>query len=168
VVLLLEQSTIASEKDRNPKPISEEVLIEMAPPNLQVNHWIQIYCAKYEVPEKLVRRCLYQETRYAGVLDFSYNPFEDNMVSSAKARGPMQVLNICARDVWGKEISTWTDHQLADSLRYNIEFNVKTGIKHISKLYKQYNNWATVFSVYNQGNAGKYSINNYAKKITRR
>ena len=163
-VLCLEYSTSTSGK--NQIPISEKVLVNAASPNIQVNYWIVKYCKEEDVPERFVRRGAKQETAYA-VLDFSYNPFADRMVSSGKARGPLQILNICARDVWGDSISTWSDQQLADSLRYNIEFNVHTGIRYMAKLYKQYGDWTKVFSVYNQGVVGARQINHYAIMITR-
>jgi hypothetical protein len=58
-----------------------------------------------------------------------------------------------------------SDTELAKKLRYDLRFNVETGIRYMNKLYKKYGDYATVFSFYNQGKKGVNYINAYAKYI---
>jgi len=60
-----------------------------------------------------------------------------------------------------------TDAEISNLLRYDLRFNVETGIRYMSKLYKEYGNYALVYSYYNQGYKGINFINSYARYITR-
>jgi len=60
-----------------------------------------------------------------------------------------------------------TDAELAHMLRYNLKFNIETGIRYMKFLHDTYGNYLTVYSVYNQGWRGARVINAYAKYITK-
>lgn len=150
-----------------PKKSNDEMIREHAPPSIAVAYWIAKFSEQESVPEKLVRRCALYETTYRGVFDWKYDPFSTKQISSADARGPMQILVICARDVWKDSIAHMTDKEVADKLRYDLEWNIQTGVKHIANLYHKYRNWTTVFSVYNQGWKGADSINSYARSVAK-
>jgi len=59
-----------------------------------------------------------------------------------------------------------TDEELAYLLRYDLRFNIESGIRYMRFLRNKNYSWAQVYSVYNQGWAGAHSINYYARYIT--
>jgi hypothetical protein len=58
-----------------------------------------------------------------------------------------------------------TDQELAYLLRYNLRFNIESGVKYMRFLRDQNYSWVQVYSVYNQGWAGAQNINSYARYI---
>jgi len=59
-----------------------------------------------------------------------------------------------------------TDEELAYLLRYNLRFNIESGIRYMRFLRNMGYTWTQVYSVYNQGWAGAHNINSYARYIT--
>ena len=60
-----------------------------------------------------------------------------------------------------------SDAEIARLLRYDLRFNVETGIRFMNKLYRKYGDYTVVYSYYNQGRKGEHSINAYARFITK-
>jgi soluble lytic murein transglycosylase-like protein len=92
----------------------------------------------------------YRETRYQGPFDWNYN---GKLISVSGAKGPMQIMPSTANYVSGKKISQ-------KDLLYNIDLNVQISMKLLSKLHKQYKDWAVICGYYN---TGLPIINDYAK-----
>ena len=93
------------------------------------------YSEKYAVPKEIVYAVINCESSY-----------EADAKSSSGAVGLMQVMpstfeEIC-RDL-GEEYN-------ASSL-YDPEVNIKSGVYYLSKLYRRYGVWETVFAAYNAG-----------------
>lgn len=148
------------------KTISEEEMIKThAPPNLQTFYYISKYSKQYNVPLEYVLKSAYLETGYKGFYHWDYNPFSEKQISVAGARGPLQVMYICALDVWGDSIKHLSKNEVHHYLRYDLEWNIHTGIRHMRRLYDKYKDWKIVYSVYNQGWVGEKNINNYALRI---
>lgn len=59
-----------------------------------------------------------------------------------------------------------TDVDIAYLLRYDLKFNIESGIRYMRYLRDQNYTWAQVYSIYNQGWVGMNSINHYARYIT--
>jgi len=60
------------------------------------------------------------------------------------------------------------DEELAYLLRYDLDFNIESGIKYMRFLRDTRGySWPQVYSVYNQGWVGAHNINSYARYITR-
>lgn len=75
------------------------------------------------------------------------------------------------REKYGLEPTTVlnykTDNELAYLLRYNLKFNIESGIRYMRFLKNKGYTWAQTYSVYNQGWVGADSINSYARKIAK-
>ncbi len=128
------------------------------PPELLIATYIEKYSKEYNVPARLLYNCAREETGYRGIFQEGYNPYQ---ISSEKAVGPFQIMDICAEDVWGRKVPK-------DSLLYDVHLNTLTAVKYINKLKVHYKikTWQQVFSVYNQGFKGKKEINSYAIRVT--
>lgn len=136
-------------------------VIALGPPNYQLYEYMKVYSLQYDIPFEYALNCAREETGYRGKLDFRYTPFIDKLRKSyADAYGPLQVQIPTANDMWSNRTIT------EDMLSYDIKLNVITSFRYKRFLYDIYNDWAKVYSVYNQGWKGKDNINDYAKKIT--
>lgn len=120
------------------------------PTSLEMYNLIEKYADMYGVPRHIAYNIAYLESRYKGPFDWSYKP---SLESSAGAVGPMQVMTSTAKFINKKVISK---HEL----KTNIEVNIKTSMKLLNFLYKQYGDWATVCGCYNTGSP---IINGYAR-----
>lgn len=122
------------------------------PPCLQMYFYIQKYAKIYNIPEEYAFGLAYQETRYEGPFDWSYN---HKQKSYANAYGPMQIQIPTARGLNKDNISE-------KILTENIDYNVMTSMKLLRRLKDKYGDWRLVFGAYN---SGKPIINDYAIKI---
>jgi soluble lytic murein transglycosylase-like protein len=130
-------------------------IIKLAPPNLQIFYYMQKYSNQYEIPWYVIKGVARLETGYTHPLNSSYNPYQ---ISTANARGPMQLLPSTARYISSNKSIT------NDDVLYNIEFNVKHSAKYLRYLHNRYQNWSIVLGYYNTGYP---KINDYALKIMR-
>jgi hypothetical protein len=162
----------------------------LMPPNERVMYYFKMYSEEYDIPLKYILKCAKLESNYTPENE-NYAPYEENLVSSADAFSVLQVRVIAAREVWrqydykgtnDKEQDSYrkrygipptirleylTDDELAHKLRYDLSFNIETGIRYMRFLKdKKSYSWAQVFSVYNQGWKGAQEINTYAKNIS--
>jgi soluble lytic murein transglycosylase-like protein len=123
------------------------------PACVQMYNSIEKHSKKYGIPLRYALGVAYVETGYAGPLQWNYKP---NLVSPAGALGPMQIMPGTANLMWdNKKIPH-------DKILNDIDFNVETSMKLLSKLHKKYGDWKTVFGCYN---TGKPCINSYSEKV---
>lgn len=133
----------------------------IAPPNYKLYEYMNRYHKKYGINLRLALNSAHEESGYNGCMDFYYKPFINRFrISSAGARGPLQVKTSTANYYWKDTVLTNAD------LEYNIEANVLASFKYQHYLYERYHNWTKVYSVYNQGWSGANNINEYATNIT--
>jgi soluble lytic murein transglycosylase-like protein len=118
--------------------------------SLKMYESIEKYSDKYEIPKYIAYNIAYLETRYRGPFDFRYN---GSLVSSAGAKGPMQILPTTANYISGKSITN-------KELLHNVELNVEISMKLLNKLHKSYNDWSLVCGYYNTGYP---KVNGYAQ-----
>jgi soluble lytic murein transglycosylase-like protein len=118
--------------------------------SLKMYESIEKYSDKYEIPKYIAYNIAYLETRYRGPFDFRYN---GSLVSSAGAKGPMQILPTTANYISGKSIAN-------KELLHNVELNVEISMKLLNKLHKSYNDWSLVCGYYNTGYP---KVNEYAQ-----
>jgi len=111
---------------------------------------IERYSKQYAVPKYIAYNIAYKETRYKGPFHWTYNPHQ---TSSAGAIGAMQIMPGTSKLINKKKVKK-------DTLMYDLDFNVKTSMKLLNKLYKKYKSWSIVCGCYN---TGKPMVNGYAK-----
>ncbi len=80
---------------------------------------------------------------------WKYNPHQ----SSCCAHGPMQITVSTSNMING-------DKSSESKLKNNLEYNIKTSMKLLNKLYNKYNDWEKVCGAYK---TGQPIINKYAK-----
>ena len=115
-----------------------EHIDKASPPSLQMYKYIKAYANT--------------ETGYRGPFHWRYNPAQ---TSSAGALGPMQILLSTARYINKDNVSR-------ETLKTDIEYNVRTGLKYLRRLYNIYGRWDLVFGYYNTGYP---QVNGYAHKV---
>jgi soluble lytic murein transglycosylase-like protein len=120
------------------------------PKSLIMFDLIERYSTEYNIPKYIAYNIAYKETRYKGPFHWRYNPYQ---VSYAGAIGAMQIMPGTSRLINKKSVPK-------EKLMYDLEFNVKTSMKLLNKLYKKYQNWSTVCGCYN---TGKPIVNDYAR-----
>lgn len=119
------------------------------PTPLKMYELIDHYATIYNIPKHIAFNVAYLETKYKGPFDWNY---KHNLSSSAGAVGPMQVMPATANYINNKKIPK-------ETLKNNVEVNIKTSMKLLNKLYKMYPNWKLVCGAYN---TGRPMINSYA------
>lgn len=119
------------------------------PSSMVLYELIEKYSQEHNVPRYIAYNIAFKETRYKGPFDWTYDP---ELISSAGAVGPMQVMPATAEMIQGRDISR-------EELRTNLELNVQTSMMLLEKLYNKYGNWKTVCGCYN---TGKPIVNSYA------
>ncbi len=119
------------------------------PTPLKMYELIEHYAEVYDIPKHIAFNVAYLETKYKGPFDWKYKP---NLSSSAGAVGPMQIMPKTANYIHSQKISK-------DNLKNNIELNIKTSMKLLNHLHKQYPNWKIVCGYYN---TGRPIVNSYA------
>lgn len=122
------------------------------PPSIQMYKYIKAYADTFNIPLKYAFGIAHAETGYKGPFHWNYNPSQS---SGAGAEGPMQIMLATAR-------GNNKDNVSRERLRTDIEYNVRTSLKLLRKLYNKYRNWKIVFGVYN---TGRPCINGYAEKV---
>jgi len=123
-----------------------------SPPSVKMYNCIKAYADTFDIPLRFAFGIANAETGYKGPFHWKYNPAQ---ISCAGAVGPMQVMVATAR---------WTnkDHVSKERLRTDIEYNVKTSMKYLRKLYNKYGDWKITFGCYN---TGRPCVNGYAHKV---
>jgi len=129
-----------------------EKINDRTPPCLQMYNYIKQYADTFDIPLRFAFGIAHTETGYNGPLHWRYNPAQ---ISSAGAVGPMQVMVATARYI-NKDAVT------KETLRTDIEYNVRTSMKLLRRLYNLRGDWKTVFGEYN---TGRPCINGYAHKV---
>jgi soluble lytic murein transglycosylase-like protein len=124
-----------------------------APPSLQMYKYIKAYADTFDIPLNYAFGIAYAETRYEGPFHWKYNHAQ---TSPTGAEGPMQILLSTARYLNKDLVSR-------ERLRTDIEYNVKTSMGYLRRLYNRYKNWPIVFGYYNTGYP---RVNDYAIKVT--
>ena len=121
-------------------------------PSIELYYAILKYSKEFNIPSEYAFGIAYNETKYQGPLDFSY---DHRQTSSVGALGPMQIMPATAN---------WINHQKIDKsvILNDIEFNVRTSMKLLRQLKDKFNNWLVVFGCYN---TGRPIINDYAIKV---
>lgn len=122
------------------------------PPCMQVYNYIKQYADTFDVPLRFAFGIANAETGYRGPFHWNYNHAQG---SSAGALGPMQIMLATAR-------SNNNDNVSRERLRNDIEYNVRTSMKVLRKLYNKYGDWKIVFGCYN---TGRPCVNGYAHKV---
>ena len=152
VTYLLASLFFATEpKDPYLGEMSENEVVNSAPA-IQMYFYIKKYAKQYGVPEAYAFAVAYRESRYKGPLDLNY---EHRLTSSGGAVGPMQVMVATARYIN-------RDHVSKDRLRTDIQYNVRTSMKLLRRLYDRRHDWKVVFGEYN---TGRPCINGYSHKV---
>jgi soluble lytic murein transglycosylase-like protein len=143
------------------KPIGEEYkyLINLpskskfdskSPKSLVMFELIEKYSTKYGIPKHVAYNIAYKETRYQGPFHWQYNPHQ---TSYAGAIGAMQIMPGTSKLINKVTVPN-------EKLMNDLEFNVKTSMKLLNKLYKKYKDWEIVCGCYN---TGKPIVNDYAR-----
>ncbi len=132
---------------RPPKAIKADL-----PACMQMYNYIKQYADTFDIPLRYAFGVAKVETGYLGPFHWNYNHAQG---SSAGALGPMQIMLPTAR-------SNNHDNVSRERLRNDIEYNVRTSMKVLRKLYNKYGNWKVVFGCYN---TGRPCINGYAERV---
>lgn len=132
---------------RNPKRVTNT-----SPPSLQMYNYIKAYADTFDIPLRFAFGIAKVETGYTGPMQWRYNP---GQISCAGAVGPMQVMVATARYINKDNVSK-------ERLRTDIEYNVRTSMKLLRKLYNLRGDWKVVFGEYN---TGRPCINGYSHKV---
>jgi soluble lytic murein transglycosylase-like protein len=122
------------------------------PPCMQMYNCIKQYADTFNIPLRYAFGVASIETGYKGPFHWSYNHAQG---SSAGALGPMQIMLATAR-------SNNNDNVSRERLRNDIEYNVRTSMKVLRKLYNKYKDWKIVFGCYN---TGRPCVNGYSHKV---
>lgn len=131
--------------------VSEDEVVNSAPA-IQVYFYIKKYSKEYGVPEAYAFAVAYQETRYKGPLDLSY---DHRITSSSGAVGPMQIIPQYAHKFAGRRV---TSHDL----KTDIKLNVKVSMGMLRKWYDIYHDWGLAAGAYNTGHP---VMNGYARSV---
>ena len=123
-----------------------------SPPSLQMYKYIKAYADTFDIPIRYAFGVANTETGYKGPFHWRYNPAQ---TSSAGALGPMQILLSTARYINKDNVSR-------ETLKTDIEYNVRTGLKYLRRLHNIYGRWDLVFGYYNTGYP---QVNGYARKV---
>lgn len=120
-----------------------------SPACLQMYNIIERKSKEYKIPKYILYNVAYLETGYRGPFDWSYDP---ELISSAGAQGPMQIITRYAHKHAGRVVS-------AKELRTNIELNINVSCSMLKNLYKTYGRWDLALGYYNTGYP---QVNEYA------
>lgn len=122
---------------------------EEIPKSVELFNLIEKYTSEYDVPKKIAYNISYKETRYKGPNHVSYNPHRSN----GGAHGPMQITVLTSNHINKEKIGK-------NKLKNDLDYNVKTSMKLLSRLYNKYGSWDKACGAYN---TGKPIINSYAR-----
>lgn len=121
----------------------------IVPSSMTMYELIEKYSEEHNIPKHIAYNIAFRETRYKGPFDWNYNP---ELISSAGAQGPMQVMPSTAKLIQGRVVSS-------EELRTNLELNIQTSMMLLERLYKKYGDWKIVCGCYN---TGRPIVNEYA------
>jgi soluble lytic murein transglycosylase-like protein len=157
VAVLSAATTFTATVQTNELEVKQEVRVpkvtkQSVPPCMQMYNYIKQYADTFDVPLRFAFGVARIETGYQGPFHWNYNHAQG---SSAGALGPMQIMLPTAR-------SNNHDNVSRERLRNDIEYNVRTSMKVLRKLYNKYGNWKVVFGCYN---TGRPCINGYAERV---
>jgi soluble lytic murein transglycosylase-like protein len=158
VVAVLSAATTFSTVVQTDEPeVKQEVRVpkvtqQSVPACMQMYNYIKQYADTFDVPLRYAFGVAQIETGYRGPFHWNYNHAQG---SSAGALGPMQIMLETAR-------RNNNDNVSRERLRNDIEYNVRTSMKVLRKLYNKYENWKIVFGCYN---TGRPCINGYAERV---
>jgi hypothetical protein len=139
--------------DENDICLSASDITQDGPPCLQMYYAIKKYSEEYDIPINYAFGISYAETRYQGPFHWTYNPKQTSCVG---AIGPMQIMLPTGQ--W-----MWRDKKVTRAMLMNdIEFNVRTSMKLLRKLFNMHKNWKLVFGAYN---TGRPCVNGYAEMV---
>jgi soluble lytic murein transglycosylase-like protein len=142
---------VGSEEVKKPlRPIKE--VNQKDPPCVQMYTYIEMYADTFDIPKRFAYGVANVETGYRGPFHWNYNPSQG---SSAGALGPMQIMLETAR-------RNNHDNVSKHKLRNDIQYNVRTSMLVLRKLYNKYGDWKTVFGCYN---TGRPCVNGYAHRV---
>jgi soluble lytic murein transglycosylase-like protein len=120
-----------------------------SPNSLKMFHFIEKYSEEYDIPKYIAYNIAFKETRYQGPFHWKYVPYQ---TSSVGALGPMQVMLATSEYINKEKVSP-------ERLKTDLEYNIRTSMKLLNRLYKKYNDWSLVCGAYN---TGRPMINSYA------
>jgi soluble lytic murein transglycosylase-like protein len=140
------------EKDTPQEVRVPDSIDQGSPPCLQMYKHIKAYADTFDIPIRFAFGIARVETGYKGPFHWKYNPAQ---TSCAGAVGPMQVMLATARGLNKDKVSI-------EQLKTDIEYNVRTSMKLLRRLYNMYGNWKVVFGAYN---TGRPCINGYSEKV---
>jgi soluble lytic murein transglycosylase-like protein len=140
------------EKDTPQEVRVPDSIDQGSPPCLQMYKHIKAYADTFDIPIRFAFGIARVETGYKGPFHWKYNPAQ---TSCAGAVGPMQVMLTTARGLNKDKVSI-------EQLKTDIEYNVRTSMKLLRRLYNMYGNWKVVFGAYN---TGRPCINGYSEKV---
>lgn len=123
---------------------------ENSPKSLKMYYYLDKYSDQYGVPKHVAYNISYMETRYRGPYHWGY---VSGLSSGSGALGPMQIMLGTANSINKESVSS-------SKLKNDIEYNIKTSMKLLQRLYRKYENWERVCGAYN---TGKPIVNSYAK-----
>jgi soluble lytic murein transglycosylase-like protein len=157
VAVVSAATTFTATVQTNEPEVKQEVRVpkvtkQSIPPCMQVYNCIKQYADTFDIPLRYAFGVAKVETGYLGPFHWDYNHAQG---SSAGALGPMQIMLPTAR-------SNNHDNVSRERLRNDIEYNVRTSMKVLRKLYNKYGNWKIVFGCYN---TGRPCINGYAERV---
>ena len=157
VAVISAATTIVTSVQTEEPEVKQEVRLpetsqQKVPPCMQMYNCIKQYADTFDVPLRFAFGIANAETGYRGPFHWNYNHAQG---SSAGALGPMQIMLPTAR-------SNNHDNVSRERLRNDIEYNVRTSMKVLRKLYNKYKDWKTVFGCYN---TGRPCVNGYAHKV---
>ena len=134
-------------------PVKREITTT-SPPCLQMFYAIEKYAPKYDIPKKYAYGIAYNETRYEGPFQWTYN---HKLTSSVGAEGPMQIMPSTAKMLFPEREIT------SEDLRTDIDFNVECSMKLLKRLHDTYGDWKLAFGYYNTGTplVNEYAMNVY-------
>lgn len=100
---------------------------------------VEKYSDSYGVPEQVIWSVMLVESH-----------FEPDAVSSAKAKGLMQMTDSTFRWLQSK-IDDAPETELPPEMLFDPETNIKYGVFYLSMLYERFGEWELVYAAYNAG-----------------
>lgn len=140
-VIFASMSLIGVNTEEETYDIGELGGMPNSPYCLQMYTSIEKYSEQYNIPKYIAYNVAYLETGYRGPFDWNY---DHRQISSAGAKGPMQIIPKYAHAFVNGKI---TEKEL---LR-NIDLNVMVSMKMLRAWYKIHRDWTLACGAYNSG-----------------
>jgi len=132
--------------------LEEKLYLAEGTVSLQMYESIEHWSDSFNIPKHIAYNVAFLETRYKGPFDFKYNP---EQISSAGARGPMQIIPRYAKAFGGRKAT-------AKRLLHDIDLNVMVSMKMLKKWHSIYHDWTLACGAYNTGQPVRNSYAQYA------